>query len=483
MGNIEDDSVIKEYIEAVQKNTNTLEKEESSITGFKSLDANLTHDENSNQTKESSNVDDEPFDQQPDKKICLGNTWSRSLEPSITTNNVQGPNCFGMKQSFDVIDIESDNEEGCKSLRNASGIELPTGANDSGTSCSQPDVQTVSQEAPPLDEEHNTHVDCSGILKEQTLPHVNGMATCSCLPMSMHCVHGVVCQCQKAGFMQGTPFHQMNASSLNDYGHGEMNKASKWQNGDNAATDSATSQVCSKKSHSQAEQSARILHYDLNSDLKNIHHTSKTYHGDSFSENVIDNGDRERTHEVRKVNSKQYFYKGSSHHVLASQVLLVKNLEKDIIPSKALQVVREVTSGALLMYVWPAMDYETTKKGYIYYEDSESAKAAYEKFSAGLFLVASSKGRPWIVSQVPTKQIDQLHLHHILSAVGLRQEDETEEGEGGCGHLLILHRGSQEFPFAKAKLKLFLEQQKKLQCHYKIFRDEEDLLLAQQREL
>jgi hypothetical protein len=76
-----------------------------------------------------------------------------------------------------------------------------------------------------------------------------------------------------------------------------------------------------------------------------------------------------------------------------SQVLLVENLEMDLSPSIALQTLSEVSPGALMVFIWPHLEYEITKKAYIFYRDPEAAETAFSSFHSDKFMVISSKGR------------------------------------------------------------------------------------------
>lgn len=158
----------------------------------------------------------------------------------------------------------------------------------------------------------------------------------------------------------------------------------------------------------------------------------------------------------------------------SSQVLLIENLEKDVTPSKALKIVMEVSCGAISVYIWPTLEYETVRKGYICYEDSQAADVAYSTFLGEKFLIVSSRRRPWVISRVDLDLADLKQLSSLSAAATLKEDSDSGdvENEG----LSILYYGTVGYTLALAKKRLFLEQRKELRLCFKRFSKEDEEL-------
>ncbi|KAH9331415.1 hypothetical protein KI387_003523, partial [Taxus chinensis] len=86
------------------------------------------------------------------------------------------------------------------------------------------------------------------------------------------------------------------------------------------------------------------------------------------------------------------------HNIFSSShVILLENLEKDVTPSDVLGVIRQAGVDFVKVYISPPQSFEKFTSGIVCFEDQES----YQKVSAYLgnenVIIASSKGRPWVV--------------------------------------------------------------------------------------
>eukprot|EP00250_Pteridium_aquilinum_P005041 c1519_g1_i1 orf=752-2653(+) len=481
-GDIEDDPVIKDYIGEVKSEkvckslgskdiseNNTIltpkkKKAPSSVdqkmqqvsldgheqsvleSGQKGINTSLQCGESSNQMGDCGMNNAEHTEEPPLKKTRL-NTQSTS-EPAISS---MLPDLNELaKKPVDVIQIDSDKEEDSKPLlfrakdseTDAAKDALPAKITESLDHSKLNDGKKLHV---PLVDEFSAH-DFSGLSKEQMFSCVGNLAACSCIASQRHCFKSESCPYEAVGFIPLAPCHLTSMC-----GHRKCKPSCKWKrNSGHMCALSATSQVCSKFAHSQA---------------------GNTVHSQGCEEG--ESGDNKENIKADQESKRRTFCEGVKG-LSYSQFLLVENIEKDIMPFKALKAARKVSSGASTVCMWPSLEYETTRKGYICYQDSEAAKAAYLNFSAGKFIITSSKGRPWVVSQVHRHKLDWIQLYNTSTAAMPKEEDmEAVKEEVEDGDLLILYKGTEEYTMAVGKQKLFRVQQEKLRLCYQKFIDEE----------
>lgn len=486
-GDIEDDPVIKDYIAEVKslrvsKNLNNIDTSEknASLTSHK-MTAVFPNDDKRQQVSGRDNNDQSmpqngqkglnmtlqcgespnPMgdvnvactDEQPLKKAHL-NTPPRekNSDPYFSCKllDLNG----SAKVPVDVIQIDSDKEEEPGTVKDALPAKITEAFSHSKLNEDRKliDEKMVNDDMkpqatspiakqppqPPLVDEFSTH-DFSGISKEHTFSCGGNVAACSCISLQRHHCINKPCDCGAVGFIPISPCHLTNMCSHSKCGHRRSKPSSRRaRKSGHVCAFSATSQVCSKIDNSQA---------------------CKTIHGQ-------EGGDS-------KESIKDEDVKGLFHF------LLVENLEKDILPSNALKAVHKVSSGAITVYIWPSLEYETMRRGYIFYQDSKAAEAAYLNFSAGKFIVVSSKGRPWVVSRVRRHKLDWIQPYNIRAA-GVVKEENSGAGkeEVEDEDLLILHKGTEGFILALGKQTLFRAQQETLRLSYEKFSAEEKKLEA-----
>ncbi|KAI5064121.1 hypothetical protein GOP47_0020791 [Adiantum capillus-veneris] len=485
-GDIEDDPVIKDYLAEVkcgkvQKGKDASEKDilltskkrkvassvdergeqassakcEQSVSknDSKGLDTSLQCGESSNHFRDYGIKKEGNLEGQPLKKICLSTQFTKSSEPPILSHNLPDLN-KSAKGSVDFIEIDSDKEEDCKPSSRVSHTQ--TGAvNDTlvhksveGSDCSKRDNKGNPHKASPsLVDGFSTRHDFSGISNEQMFSCTGDGPACSYVALPRRRFKGEPYQCEAVGFIPVAPVHLTNMCTHSMCSHRNANISCKWTRSGDICPHSTTSQVCGQNAHFQADIPTQKQHFEDNGDVKEISR-------------------------AQKENTREYFClseKGISH----TQFLLVENIEKDVIPSKALKAIRKVTCDALMIYIWPSLDYETTRKGYICYQDFEAAETAYQKLCAENIFIVSSKGRPWIVSHTPLHKLDWMQMYSISAAIALKEDDLDEDKAAAEGDLFIWHKGTEEYTIARGKQKLFWEQQKVLRRQLQQFSAEE----------
>ncbi|MCO5560604.1 hypothetical protein L7F22_014220 [Adiantum nelumboides] len=421
-GNIEDDPVIKDFLVEVKggkvpkgkddlkedaiptvknrKVASSVDEKMEQASLAKCEESVLKNDKKrfntSLQCGDSSNYHDlkkeEHMEGQRSKKVCLSTLYTKGPEPLIINHNMPDSKQL-LKEPVDVILIDSDKEEDCKPSSRGShsqtGAVNDASANESmkGIDSSKADNKGFSHKASPsLADGFSTHHDFSGISKEQMFSCTGDGPACSYVALPRRCFKGEPYQCEAVGFIPVAPFHLTNMCTHSMCSQRNAKSSCKWTRSGNICTYSATSQICSQNAHCQADVPT---HVNCCEDIGNIEEASKAYKASMM--------------EGCRVGEK-----GLSH----TQFLLVENIEKDVIPSKALKAIRKVTCDALMVYIWPSLDYETTRKGYICYQDVEAAEAAFQKLCAENLFIVSSQGR-YVISGL------SFYLHHKLNIVGV----------------------------------------------------------------
>lgn len=428
-------------------------EQSASQSAYKGVSTSLQGGVSSNQNRNCCTKKEEHNEEQPLKKICLNTQGSNCSGPPAVSHNLQDSNC-SLKEHVDIIQIDSDQEEDCKpsfrvNLTQTDAInavsEIKLAEDDH---CSKSDNKYVPQNASPsLDDGFSTRHDFSGISKEQMFSSMGDVAASSCAPLPRHCFKGESCQYEAVGFIPIAPFHLTNMCTHSKYSHVNFKSSCKQTRSGYTYPHSATCQYCSQNAHFQADITGHMQDCEGSADTK-------------------------ETPRANKANSREYFCeseKGLDH----TQFLLVQNIEKDVIPAKALKVIRKVTCGALMVYIWPSLDYETSRKGYICYEDPEAAEAAYQKLRAENLFIVSLQGRPWVVSRAHLHKLDWFQMYSISAAIVRKEEDTNNGKEAEGGDLFLLYKGTEEYTRARGKHKLFLEQQKELRLRFQQFNCEE----------
>lgn len=324
--------------------------------------------------------------------------------------------------------------------------------------------QQWSLQSPLVDESSNN--DFSGLSKEQAFSQscMGHISLCSCTAFQSSCYKSRSChECGAMGVISIPPLHLQTsmcgyASSCLCEGHSgcRHNSFNFTRKSGHYCTAPVCSQGGSKILHSQDAHTMQSQGCEEDEDIKEKPKTDGASRKEMLPEDV-------------KVMSP-------------SQFLFIENLEKDITPFKALKIILKVSPGALMVYIWPSLEYETTTKGYICYQDSQAADTAYSNFHAGKFMIISTKGRPWVVSRSQAHILNWNQLYSISAAATIKWEENKEASmedvRDANGGLLILFKGTEEYTMALGKQKLFLEQKKELRLCYLRFSNEERELEA-----
>lgn len=331
-----------------------------------------------------------------------------------------------------------------------------------------PETKSTQQwplQSPLVDESSNN--DFSGLSKEQPFFQscMGHISPCSCTAFQSSCYKSRSChECGAMGFISISPLHLQTsmrgyASSCLCEGHSgcrHNNSFNFTRKSGHYCTTTVCSQGGSKILYSQGGHTMQSQGCEEDEDIKEKPKADVARRKEMLPE------------DVKVMNPSQF--------------LFIENLEKDITPFKALKIILKVSPGALMVYIWPSLEYETTTKGYICYQDSQAADTAYSNFHAGKFMIISTKGRPWVVSRSQVHILNWNQLYSISAAATLKWEENKEAGmediRDANGGLFILFKGTEEYTMALGKQKLFLEQKKELRLCYLRFSNEERELEA-----
>ncbi|XAR55245.1 hypothetical protein NMG60_11035266 [Bertholletia excelsa] len=90
---------------------------------------------------------------------------------------------------------------------------------------------------------------------------------------------------------------------------------------------------------------------------------------------------------------------GNAMHYL----ILIENLEKDLSPSSIVQLIHKQTSILPQAYVFPSLSSDLYTRGAIRLDCPKKLEKVYEFLSNPNQLIISSRGRPWVVAERPSK--------------------------------------------------------------------------------